>query len=106
VKEFFRSMCRDMEVGDWQGAYETAKLLPPLDDVLRLMASNQEVTTANEIADKVFAMPWNAGTMPLRELRSKVRRMCEAAWSIESHAKRIALGREEMLEPPTGPVPR
>jgi len=99
MTKLFDGLCRDLRNGNWKEAYSTARLIPPLDDVLRVMNSTKNaVTTSDEIADKVFAMPWNDGCMKRAELRRKVKQMCEAAWSIESHAVRIAVGKEEMLD--------
>lgn len=98
MRKLFDVVCRDLQNGNWKEAYSTACLIPPLDDVLRVMDSTKAVRTSDQIADKVFAMPWNGGYMKRAELRRKVKQMCEAAWSIESHAARIAAGKEEMLD--------
>lgn len=98
MRKLFDVVCRDLQNGNWKEAYSTACLIPPLDDVLRVMNSTKAAVRCNEIADKVFAMPWNNGYMKRAELRCKVKQMCEAAWSIESHATRIAARKEEMLD--------
>jgi hypothetical protein len=99
VKLLFDRLLRELEAGNWKAAKRTAQLIEPLDDVVQEILHSDCPITANQIADKVFALPWNdGGPMSRTELRRKAERMIRAAWSVESHARRIAAGTEEMLQ--------
>jgi hypothetical protein len=77
--------------GDWKSSRKVARTIPIVHDILHEMASSKAYISPKEVAATVAE---NYPSDEVQVIHAITVALCKAAWGIESHALRIASGKE------------